>query len=394
MSRAAVVGIGALPVGRYSDQLEHEMLLGAFLEAMHDAGVRKEDIEALLFSTPRPYAKQRYFGTFIAGYLELPLTDLLAEVLGDGMTGGLAFDAAVQRVESGQARVAVALAVSRELHVPSREHMELTMRAVGDVDFHAPFGVTPISWYALDATRYLHDHGASREDLAAVAVKNREHARLNPIAQHRTPITVDDVLASRPVVRPLHLLDVPPRSDGAAAVVIAEADLARRLRPDPVYVLARGFHHEGVHQVSSRPRDLTWYESAELAAAEAYEESGVGPADIDVAEVYAPCTIVEVILTEALGLVARGEGARAAREGRTGLGGRIPVSTSGGCLSRGHPPMATPLYNVCEAVLQLRGAAGARQVEAARLAVTTAELGDYNSTLLHLLGSAPLARWA
>jgi acetyl-CoA C-acetyltransferase len=391
--RAAVIGVGALPVGRHADRPEHELVLEAALAAVEDAGVAKSMIDALIFSTPRPYARQRYFGTFVAGYLGLPVSDLLVEVLGDGMTGGLAFDAAVSRIERGEARVAVALGVSRELDVPSAEHMQLTMRAVGDVDFHVPFGVTPIAWYALNATRYLHDHGAERADLAAVAVKNRAHAGLNPLAQYRRPITIEDVLAARPVVKPLHLLDVAPRSDGAVAVVLAEAALARRLGARAVYVVGRGFHHEGVHQVADVPRDLTWYESAELAAAEAYEESGVGPEDLSLAEVYAPCTIVEVILTEALGLCPPGEGARAAREGWTRLGGRIPVSTSGGCLSRGHPPMVTPLYNVHEAVLQLRGAAGQRQVGGARLGVTTAELGDYNATMLHVLARDDLERW-
>jgi acetyl-CoA C-acetyltransferase len=393
VTAAAIVGAGALPVGRHSDRLEHELVLDALLAAVQDAGVTKDLIDALVFSTPRPYTQQRYFGTFIAGYLGLPVSDLVVEVLGDGMTGGLALDTAISRVEQGEARVAVALGVSRELDVPTAQHMELTMRAVGDVDFHVPFGPTPIAWYAFNATRYLHEFGATRADLAAVAVKNREHARRNPLAQFRDPITVEDVLSSRPIVRPLHLLDVTPRSDGAAAIVVAEASLARRLRPDPVYVVGRGFHHEGVHMVSPTPRDLTWYESAELAAAEAYDASGVGPEDLSLAEVYAPCTIVEVILTEALGLCAPGEGAVAAREGATRLGGRIPVSTSGGCLSRGHPPMVTPLYNAYEAVQQLRGSAGERQVPDARLGAITAELGDYNATMLHVLAREPLERW-
>ncbi len=387
MSQAAVVGIGAVPVGRYPAVLDHELLIRALLEAVDDAGVTKRMIDSLVFCNPRPYAEQRYFGTFIAGYLSLPLTDILTEVLGNGMTGGLAFDVAVDRVQSGRAEVAIALGVSRETHVPTDQHMEVSMRAVGDVDFHVPFGVTPIAWYAMNATRYLHEHGATRRDLAAVAVKNRRHAAANPLAQYRHEITVEDVLSARPVVRPLHLLDVPPRSDGAVAVVIAEAGLAERLRPDPVHVVGRGFHHEGVHQVAEVPRSLVRFEAAELAALRAYEDAGVGPEDLDFCEVYAPCTIVEVMLSEALGVCAPGGGARAASAGETTVGGRIPVSPSGGLLSRGHPPMVTPLYNVVEAVQQLRGHAQGRQVEGARIGLTTAELGDYNAAVVHLLSS-------
>lgn len=384
---AAVVGIGAVPVGRYRSILEHELLIRALLPAVRDAGIDKRAIGSLAFGNPRPYADQRYFGTFIAGYLSLPLTDILTEVLGNGMTGGLAFDIAVDRVRSGRSEISIALGVSRESHVPTDQRMELSMRAVGDIDFDVPFGVTPIAWYAMNATRYLYENGATREDLAAVAVKNRRHALGNPLAQYRTPISMEDVLSARPVVRPLHLLDVSPRSDGAVAVVIAEAGLAEKLRTDPVYVVGRGFHHEGVHQVAEVPRSLVRFDAAEMAAVRAYENAGVSPQDLDFCEVYAPCTNVEVILSEALGVCEPGAGARAAAAGETTVGGRIPISPSGGLLSRGHPPMVTPLYNIVEAVQQLRGHADGRQVEGARLGLTTAELGDYNAAIVHVLSS-------
>lgn len=383
---ASVVGIGALPVGKYVDVLEHEMLIRALLAAVQDAGLTKHDIDALVFSTPRPYADQRYFGTFMAGYLEIPVGDILLEVLGNGLTGSLAFDIAVGRVASGEAKVAVALGVNRELHVPTGEHMHWSMRAVGDVDFHVPFGVTPIAWYAFNATRYMHDYGLTREELAAIPVKNRAHAAMNPLAQMRKPITVQDVLDARPIVRPLGLLDVPPRSDGAVAIVVARPDIARSLGRY-VDVLARGFHHEGIHQVSSRPRSLTWFESAEIASTKAYQACGINAADLDFAEVYAPCSIVELILTESLGLFPKGEGGRAAVSGATSIGGQVPVSSSGGCGSRGHPPHVTPLYNVYEAVEQLRGEADDRQVAGASLGAVTGELGDYNATLMHILSS-------
>jgi acetyl-CoA acetyltransferase len=382
---AYVIGTGALPVGNHSNRLEHELVVDAFLAAVRDAGVGKEDIDAMIFSHPRIYTDQRYFGTFIAGYLELPVGDVLMEVLGNGMTGALAFDMAVERVATGQARVAVALGVSRELHIPTPQHMEFTMRTVGDVDFHAPFGVTPIAWYAMNATRYLHDFGVGHETLAAVAVKNRRHAVLNPLAHYRKPITVEDVLAARPIVRPLSLLDVPPRSDGAAAVVVASPDVARALGKDQVGVIGRGFHHEGVHQVAAVPESFVEFESAKVASAKAFAAAAIRPEDVDVAEVYAPCSIVEVILSESMGFFEPGQGAAAAAAGETSLGGRIPIATSGGCLSRGHPPMATPLYQVVELVDQLRGACGDRQVLGAETALTASELGDYNSTLVHVL---------
>jgi len=383
---ASVIGTSALPVGNYAHLLEHEMLVEVMVAALADAGIDKHEVDALVFSTPRPYAEQRYFGTFMAAYLEMPVNDILLEVLGNGMTGALAFDIAVDRVATGKAKVAVALGVNRELHVRTAQHMELTMRAVGDIDFHVPFGVTPIAWYALNATRYMHDYGLTREELAAIAVKNRGHAALNPLAQLRTPITVEDVISARPIVKPLGLLDVPPRSDGAVAIVVASPDFARS-RSRRVDVVGRSYYHEGIHQVSSRPRSLTSFESAEIASAKVYAECGIGPADLDFVEVYAPCTIVELILSESLGLVPVGAGGKAAAAGETSLGGRIPISTSGGCLSRGHPPLVTPLYNVHEAVEQLRGEAGERQVKGAALGATTADLGDYNATMMHIFSN-------
>lgn len=385
---ASIIGIGALPVGKHLQELEHEMIIRALIEAVDDAGISKGDIDALIFSLPRPYAEQRYFGTFVTSYLNLPLNDTLLEVLGNGLTGALAFDTAVQRVESGKAKVAVALGVNKEMHVDTGEHMHLSMRATGDVDFAVPFGTTPISWYAFNATRYMHEFGLTREQLAAIPVKNRAHAVDNPIAQMRKPITIEDVLNARQIVRPLGLLDVPPRSDGAVAVIVADPEYARSLGTRYVDVVSRGFYHEGVHQVSPTPRSLTWFESAEIASKKAYRAAGITAADLDFAEVYAPCSIVELILSESLGLVPRGEGGIAAAEGVTSRGGRIPISPSGGCASRGHPPLTTPLYNVYEAVQQLRGEAGVRQIKDAEIGAVTGELGDYDATLMHILQAA------
>lgn len=383
-ARAAVIGVGATPVGRYKGVLEHEVIIEALKDALEDAGIEKGDIGGLVFSHPRPYAKQRYFATFVTGYLRVQSTATVMEVVGNGMTGGLAFDQALNEILLERCRVCVALGVSMETQVPSSEHMDITMRAVGDVDFQAPFGFTPISWYAMDATRYMHEYGVTREQLASVAVKNRRHASLNPLAQYRELLTLETVLTSRPIVEPLGLLEVPPRSDGAVAIVLADLDTARSLDRPFATVRGRGFFHEGAHQISDRPNSMIRLEAARAAARLAYEDASVSGEDIDLAEIYAPCTIVEVLASEAFGLCPDGEGAVWAEEERTSIGGGIPICTSGGCMSRGHPPLVTPLYNVVEVVQQLRGEAGERQVEGAGLGLTSCELGNYNAALLHI----------
>lgn len=389
---ATVIGAAAVPCGRLMARadapeqvLEHEVLAGCVLDAVADAGIDKAQIGSLVFTHPRDYTRQLYFGTFMANYLRLPCDGIVMEVIGNGMTGGLAFDQAAEQVASGRAEVALALGVSFETGGDTATHLNTTIRATGDVDFQTPFGFTPISWYAMDAARYMHDFGATRAELAAVAVKNRRHAVLNPLAQFRKPITLEEVLAQRPIVEPLGLYEVPPRSDGAACVVLASEDVARALGRPYLRLRGRGFHHEGAHQISEVPNDMTAFNAAARASAAAYRAAGIGPADVDLAELYAPCTIVEVLVSEAIGLVPRGQGARAAASGETALGGRIPICTSGGLQSRGHPPYVTPLYSYVELAEQLRGRAGARQVRGAEIGIASSELGNYNAALIHVL---------
>jgi acetyl-CoA acetyltransferase len=393
MSRSvAIIGASAIPVGRHQTAddaelrtLEHEIMTRLVVEAVNDAGVEKKDIQSLVFTLPRPYTRQKYFHTFLMGQLRLACRGNVMEVMGNGMTAALAFDQACNDILLGRAEVALALGINMESAVPAVEHMMSSMRTTGDVDFHTSAGFTPIAWYAMDAMRYMHEYGATREQLGAVAVKNRWHASMNPLAQYRKPITLEQVVEQRPIVEPLGLYDVPPRGDGAACLVLASEDVAKATERPYVLVRGRGFCHDGTHQISDVANNMIAFESARKAAATAYEQAGITAADIDVAELYAPCTIVEVLVSEATGLVPEGQGARAAAEGQTRLGGRIPISTSGGLTSRGHPAYVTSLYNYVELAEQLRGRAGERQVANARLGLATGELGNYNAALVHVL---------
>lgn len=390
--RVAIIGTSAIPVGRHQtaddaalQTLEHEIMTRLVVEAVQDAGVDKKDIQSLVFTLPRPYTRQKYFHTFLMGQLRLACRGNVMEVMGNGMTAALAFDQACNDILLGRANVALALGINMESAVPAAEHMMSSMRTTGDVDFHTSAGFTPISWYAMDATRYMHEHGATREQLGAVAVKNRHHASLNPLAQFRKPMTLEDVVAQRPIVEPLGLYDVPPRGDGAACLVLASEEVAKSLGRPYALVRGRGFYHDGSHQISDVPNDMIAFDSVREASATAYAQAGIGPDQIDLAELYAPCTIVEVLVSEAIGLVPRGQGARAAFDGETRLGGRIPISTSGGLTSRGHPAYVTSLYNYIELADQLRGRAGERQVQGARFGLATGELGNYNAAMVHVL---------
>lgn len=390
--RVAIVGTSAIPVGRHQAKpdeplqvLEQEIMTRLVVQAVRDAGVDKRDIGSVVMTLPRPYTLQKYFSTFLVSHLRLGCTGSVMEVMGNGMTGSLCFDRACDEILLGRAEVALALGINMEAAIPATEHMMSSMRTTGDVDFHASSGFIPISWYAMDAMRYMHDHGATREQLAAVAVKNRWHASMNPLAQYRKPITAAEVLEQRAIVEPLGLYDVPGRSDGAACLVLASEEVARSLGRPYVLVRGRGFCHDGSHQINEVPNDMTELFAAVHASNIAYRQAGLTPAQIDLAEFYAPCTIVEILVSEAVGFFARGEGAPAAAEGRTRLGGERPISTSGGLTSRGHPAYVTALYNYCEMVEQLRGQAAERQVKDARFGLVTGELGNYNAALVHVL---------
>lgn len=391
-NRVAIVGVSAIPVGRHQSRgdeplqvLEQEIMTKLVVQAVADAGVDRRDIQSLVFTVPRPYTLQKYFHTFLVGQLRLACTGNVMEVMGNGMTGGLAFDQACNEILLGRAKVALALGINMESAVSAAEHAMSSMRTTGDVDFHSTGGFIPISWYAMDAMRYMHDWSATREQFGTVAVKNRHHASLNPLAQYRKPITLEEVMAQRPIVEPLGLYDVPGRSDGAACIVLASEEVAKTLGRPYAIVRGRGFCHDGSHQINEVPNDMTELIAAKRASATAYEQAGISAAEIDFAEFYAPCTIVEVLVSEAVGLFARGQGAPAAAEGQTRLGGRIPISTSGGLTSRGHPAYVTSLYNMVEVFDQLCARAGERQVANARLGIATGELGNYNAALVHVL---------
>lgn len=387
-----IIGAAALPVGKWQTReadpvqvLEHEVLAKLVLQATAQAGIEKSDIEGMSFAMNRPYTSQKYFATFMAHYLQLACHGNVSEVLGNGMTGGFAFENAANDILLGRSRISLALGINFESAAKSQDHMMSSMRAVGDVDFQSPFGISPIAWYAMDAARYMHEYGATREELASVAVKNRRHASLNPIAQFRKEITLEDVLAQPMIVEPLGLYEVPPRSDGAACLVLAEEEVARALGVPYVRVRSRAFYHEGAHQITETPNDMIALNAAQVAGKRAFASAGLTPSDVDFAELYAPCTIVEVLAAEALELTPRGQGARWAADGRTSLGGELPICPSGGLTSRGHPAYMTPLYSFVEAFEQLTGAAGDRQVPNAELGLTSAELGNYNAALVHLL---------
>ena len=390
--QAVIIAYAALPPGRLMtkpgeaiEQFEQDILSELVIKAVRTCQIDKADIGSLILTSPTPATQQLGFATFLASRLGLTCHGQISDVNNMGVTGGLAFDQACSDVSSGKTEFALALGIEYTTSVASDIVMNTSIRVVGDVDFQSPFGLTPIAWYAFDANRYMYENDVSREDLAYIAVKNRNHAMFNPLAQYRTAISIEDVMSQRLIVEPLGLYEVSPRSDGAICLLVTTEDVARTLNKPYVRVRGRAFYHDGYHQIGDEAHDMIAFPAARKASSDALEQAQLKLKDVDVAELYAPCTITEVLVTEAIGIAEKGKACAVAKNGETSLRGRLPVSTSGGCLSRGHPPGLTALYGLAEIFDQLSQQAFDRQVENAEIGMHICELGNYNAALVHIL---------
>jgi acetyl-CoA acetyltransferase len=275
---------------------------------------------------------------------------------------------AAMAVATGQASTVLCVGGQPGLSHRGRDSMVKTLAGAGwaNPELEAPYGPMVPTLYALVAQRHMQEYGTTAEQLAEVAVAMRGWAAMNPNAQKREPITIADVLASPMVTSPLHVLDCALVSDGAVAVVVTGKERARDLQRKPVVALGAGsgFSHGYIGEYQDMTRT-----GAATAGRAAFGQAGVTPADIDVAELYDCFTITVIVELEDLGFCAKGEGGAFVQGGRIGPGGALPVTTHGGLLSAGHPGLAGGMFHVVEAVRQLRGEAGPRQVPDAELAL-------------------------
>lgn len=365
----AIVGVAESDeLGR----LPHKSALALHMEAAHnalaDAGLRKQDVDAL-FTSGRNMANE------IPEYL-----GIRPRFIGGTQVGGCSF---ILHVEHAMAAIRAGLC-----EVALITHGESGFSRIGmlaprwgedsnNVQFELVYGhAGPSTGYALVATRHMHVYGTTQQQMAEVAVATRKWASLNPKALMRDPITIDDVLNSRLIAWPFHLLDCCLVTDGGGAVVVTSAERARDLAKPPVYVLGTG---ECVtHQMVSQMPNFHQWDAAIVSGRHAFEMAGVRPEDIDVAELYDAFTIVPILALEALGFCKPGEGGPFVSGQRTAPGGDFPMNTNGGGLSYTHTGMYG-IFTIIEAVRQLRGECGPRQVPGARLALCHGTGGTWSS---------------
>ncbi|VTU20355.1 thiolase family protein [Variovorax sp. RA8] len=381
MQHIHITGGAMTPFGRHPGVIAPELAQQAILKAMDDAGVSKEEIQAI------------YCANVLGGM-----------ILGQLIVRDLGFEGVpVYNVENACASGATGVHLARHALLAQQYDTvlvfgieQLTALGGGTIplqrndhktELYAKAGMVLPAVYAMRGTRFLHEREATASDLAAVAVKNRRNGSLNEYAQQRTETTVEEVLASRMIADPLTLLQCcPSQVDGAAAVVLSSRPGRRQ---KPVKVLS-SVVVSGIREAADD--DILDAEITARAARQAYEQAGLGPQDVNVVELHDAFTIAELLYYEALGLAPRGEAVPLLRSGATQLGGRLPVNPSGGLLAKGHPLGATGVAQMVELMWHLQGRAGTRQVAGARIGLAQCTGGgiagvDHAASSVHLLGA-------
>ncbi len=390
MRTVFVIGVGMTQFARHHEQRLEDLAGAALAAALADAGCSAGDVQAAFYSGVTNGTLQGQFA--VPGQVVFSKIGLegipVFNVENACASGSSAFHLAAQSVRAGSCDVALALGAEK-MNVPDKaktfavfesgwdvarsEENKRSLLALG-AGIEVPAGSESekpyslfMAIYAAMCRQHMKRFGTTQRQIAAVAAKNHQHAVHNPRAQFRLALTVDEVLAAPPITYPLTLPMCSPISDGAAAAIVCSAEGLKRVGADP----ARSVRVAAsvIRSASSRRADELEKSGARLAALAAYAAAGIGPADVDVAEVHDATAMGEIFAAEHLGLVPYGEGGPAAERGDFTIGGRIPINPSGGLESKGHPIGATGLGQIFELVTQLRGEAGPRQVEDARHAI-------------------------
>lgn len=379
--KVAIVGAADTNVGVVPNLGATQLCVDAVLRAIDDAGISKDQIDGLITcnSMAEPIL---YHAEAIAEYMQIFPKYCMSVNTGGGTTFSVIHHAASAILTGMCDTVLITMADSLKSGL-TKEQAMATQASTGHRQFEIPYGPSVPALYALIAQAHMHEYGTTAEQYAAIAVACRKHANLNPTAQMRDLITVEDVVNSRMIADPLHLLDCSLISDGGSAVIMTSAERANDFKNSPVYILGVGEGHN--HEHISQARSLTTSAAFE-AGQRAYQMAGLGPKDMDFAQLYDCFTPTVLIELEDLGFCEKGEGGAFVESGAIELGGEIPINTHGGLLSHCHPGNPGSMFALTEAVWQLRRNAGTRQVPNAEVALVHAQGGIMSSHTTLILG--------
>lgn len=386
MRPVAIIGIGKTAFGAFPDRDLRSLAVEAGQKCLADAHVSPSHVEAFYlgnFAGPS-FVGQNHLAPYIAsalGITNVPCTRIEAACA----SSGSAFFHGVASVAAGIYDLVLVGGVEKMTSQPTAKTAEI-LAGAGDMSGEGRAGATFPALFAMIARRHMYQYGTTREHLAAVAVKNHANGAKNPLAHMRKLITMEQALAGRPIAEPLTVFDCSLISDGAAAVMLAPLERASEFTSKPVRIL-------GVAQTSDRvaldaKEDITTFRAVREAGKKAYRMAGLGPSDIEFAELHDCFTIAEIIAMEDLGFVERGEGGPYVLAGRTCLNGERPINASGGLKSKGHPVGATGVGQLCDVAMQIRGEAG--ELQLARHSIGLAQnLGGSGATaVVTILGAA------
>jgi len=380
---AAVVSAGLSKFGRRDGFSGRELFAEAALEAFERCPNLdpKRDIDALIIGNmSESFEHQCHLAPIMsdwAGLLPAPSIRVEAACA----SSGAAIRYGLFAILTGLYDVVMVGGFEKMTHRTTAEATEYLAMA-SDFPFEQWNGATFPGLFALMATAHMHRYGTTEEQMALVAVKNHHNGTLNPKAHMQREVTIEQVLSSRVIAKPLKLFDCSLISDGASCAILTRPEIARKYTDTPIYIVGSG---HGTDAIGLYERDsLTSLDATKRAAKEAYEMAGLGPDDIDVAEVHDCFTIAEIIAYEDLGFCKPGEGGKFIESGASTLNGELPVNTSGGLKAKGHPVGATGVAQLYEIYLQLTGQAGGRQVDGCEVGLTHNLGGSGATCIIHI----------
>ena len=384
MRRVAIIGIGMTKFGQLWDKDLTSLAVDAGVKALRDAKIHQKDIQSLYIGTMSGglFVNQEHLGSKIpdyAGFKNIPSTRVEAACA----SGGLALRQAYMDVASGMNDIVVAGGVEKMTDIGTHSTTKVLATAA-DTETEGIQGATFPGLYAMMAKLHMHKFGTTQEQMAQVSVKNHMNAVNNKNAQFRREISVQDVMNSQMIADPLKLLDASPITDGAAAVVLASEEVAKKVCDKPIWIIGSG---HATDSISLHDRDdLTTLTATVKAAKQAYNQAGITPKDVGVAEVHDCFTIAELLAIEDLGFVKKGESGKFIENGHTMIGGKIPINTSGGLKAKGHPIGASGIAQAIEIVQQLRGNAGKRNTNA-NIGLTHNVGGSGGTAVVHIFSN-------
>jgi len=381
MREVAVIGIGQTKVEENWEKSLRELAGDAALAALMDSGLTKTDAVYVGNMMSGSANHQQHLGAYIADWLGMKYAEAIRFEAACS-SGAAAFRAGVMAVASGELDTVLVTGVEKMTDSPGNE-ITAELATAADADWEAGQGLSFVALNALIMRRYIYEYGWKKEDFAPFAVNAHQNAMSNPFARFHEPTTIEEYMKASMVADPINLMDASAIGDGAAACVLIPLEkLQKSIRP--LIKVAASAAATDTIAVDHRKEPL-WLKAANLSGQVAYTQAGITPKDVDFFELHDAFSIMAVLSLEANGFAEKGKGPALALDGEIQIGGKIPIATRGGLKARGHPVGATGMYQIVEAVLQLRGEASGSQVKNARIGMTQNIGGSGSNIITHIL---------